>query len=43
LDKKGVCQKVYNELANAESHVDEAIEVLADLKQSQGPLAGFLG
>jgi peroxiredoxin Q/BCP len=32
LDKNGVCVKVYDELANAESHVDVAIEAVAGLR-----------
>ena len=32
LDKNGVCQKVYDELANAASHVEVAKEALASLK-----------
>jgi peroxiredoxin Q/BCP len=31
LDKKGVCQKVYDELADAASHVKVAKEVLAEM------------
>lgn len=34
LDKSGVCQLVYPELANAESHVEKAAEKLAELKSS---------
>lgn len=32
LDKDGVCQLVYDELADAASHVDKAAETLADIK-----------
>ena len=32
LDKNGVCQLVYDELANAASHVDAAADKLAELK-----------
>lgn len=31
LDKKGVCVKVYDELANAASHVDVAKEALSKI------------
>lgn len=34
LDKNGVCQLVYNELADAASHVDKAAEKLSELKGS---------
>jgi thioredoxin-dependent peroxiredoxin len=33
LDKNGVCTKVYDELANAASHVDVAKKALAELKR----------
>jgi peroxiredoxin Q/BCP len=33
LDKNGVCQKVYNELADATSHVTIATEALAKIKK----------
>ena len=32
LDKNGVCQLVYDELADAASHVDKAAETLAEIK-----------
>jgi peroxiredoxin len=35
LDKDGVCQFVYNELADAASHVDAAENVLKELKSSK--------
>jgi peroxiredoxin Q/BCP len=44
LDKKGVCQKVYQELANAASHVDVAIAALEEMKpaaKSNNPLAAL--
>lgn len=33
LDKKGVCQKVYNELADAASHVEVAKKTLQEMKK----------
>lgn len=45
LDKNGVCVKVYDELADAASHVDVAKEALAGLKKTSpapsNPLAGL--
>ena len=35
LDKSGVCVSVYNELADAKSHVDVATEALANLKPAK--------
>jgi peroxiredoxin Q/BCP len=32
LDKDGVCQSVYNDLADAASHVDAAEEALSQIK-----------
>lgn len=34
LDKEGVCQMVYDELADAASHVDKAEDALEELKAS---------
>lgn len=36
LDKAGVCQKVYAELANAASHVEVAKEALEEMKPASG-------
>jgi peroxiredoxin Q/BCP len=36
LDKDGVCQMVYNELGDAASHIDKAVEALAEIKGSKG-------
>lgn len=44
LDKDGVCVKVYDELADAASHVDVAKEALSQIKTSAkpaNPLAGL--
>lgn len=42
LDKEGVCQLVYNELADAASHVDAAADKLSELKPaSTNPLAAL--
>mmetsp|Transcript_17314 Transcript_17314/g.42062 ORF Transcript_17314/g.42062 Transcript_17314/m.42062 type:complete len:267 (+) Transcript_17314:2291-3091(+) len=43
LDKDGVCQSVYDELADAASHVDKAEEVLQTMKPASagGILAGL--
>jgi peroxiredoxin Q/BCP len=42
LDKSGVCQKVYNELGDAESHVAVAAEVLAEMAPaSKNPFASI--
>mmetsp|Transcript_23322 Transcript_23322/g.34769 ORF Transcript_23322/g.34769 Transcript_23322/m.34769 type:complete len:195 (-) Transcript_23322:53-637(-) len=43
LDKEGVCQFVYDDLADAASHVDAAADKLAEMKPAKGgnPLAGF--
>ena len=43
LDKDGVCQSVYDELADAASHVDKAEEVLQTMKPASagGLLAGL--
>lgn len=35
LDKQGVCQKVYNELADAASHVEAAKDALANMTPSK--------
>ncbi|CAJ1966479.1 unnamed protein product [Cylindrotheca closterium] len=35
LDKAGVCQLVYDELADAASHVDKAAETLAEMKPTK--------
>ena len=44
LDKSGVCQMVYQELADAASHVDKAAEKLAELKGSNtNALASLFG
>jgi peroxiredoxin Q/BCP len=40
LDKSGVCQLVYKELANAESHVIKAEEALETMKASAGASKG---
>lgn len=37
LDKDGVCQKVYDDLADAASHVQVAKDALADMKGSAKP------
>ena len=46
LDKDGVCVKVYDELADAASHVEVAKEALASIKgsgkKSGNPFASFL-
>jgi peroxiredoxin len=36
LDKDGVCQKVYDDLADAVSHVEVAKSVLKELKSGKG-------
>jgi peroxiredoxin Q/BCP len=41
LDKNGVCLKVYDELANAESHVGVAMEALKAAPAAKGPFAMF--
>ena len=45
LDKNGVCTTVYDDLANAASHVEVAKEALSELKgaksASQNPLASL--
>ena len=38
LDKNGVCTKVYQELADAESHIEVAKEALAELKPAKKSL-----
>jgi peroxiredoxin Q/BCP len=44
LDKSGVCQKVYNELGNAESHVAVAAEALEEMTPvSKNPFASIFG
>lgn len=46
LDEQGVCLKVYDELADAASHVEVAAETLAEYKatkKSTNPLAAFFG
>lgn len=46
LDKSGVCQKVYDDIGNAESHVVVAAEVLEGMKKtssSKNPLASIFG
>ena len=44
LDKNGVCQMVYQELADAASHVDKAAEALAELKgANKNALASLFG
>jgi peroxiredoxin Q/BCP len=42
LDRKGVCQMVYQELADAESHVDQALMALEEIKPTS-PFAGLMG
>ena len=39
LDKDGVCQKVYDDLADAASHVEVAKETLAEMKSAGKPAA----
>jgi thioredoxin-dependent peroxiredoxin len=39
LDKNGVCQLVYDELADAASHVDKAAKKLSELKTGKKTLA----
>ena len=39
LDKNGVCQKVYDDLADAASHVEVAKETLAGMKSTGKPAA----
>jgi len=44
LDKAGICQLVYDELGNAASHVDKAVEQLEGMKpKSSNPFASILG
>jgi peroxiredoxin Q/BCP len=44
LDKNGVCQKVYNELGNAESHVSVAAQALEEMvPASKNPFASIFG
>ena len=40
LDKDGVCQKVYDELADAASHVEVAKDALTDIKSSSKKKGG---
>jgi peroxiredoxin Q/BCP len=42
LDKAGVCQKVYDDISNAASHVEVAKETLEELKPAS-PMAGLAG
>merc|ERR1712232_1149724 len=41
LDKDGVCQKVYDELADAASHVEVAKETLEEIKSSSAKASPF--
>jgi peroxiredoxin Q/BCP len=44
LDKDGVCQSVYNELGNAESHVSVAAQALVEMTpESKNPFASIFG
>jgi peroxiredoxin Q/BCP len=41
LDKEGVCQMVYNELGDAASHIEVAVEKLAEIKPEKKMFALF--
>ncbi|VEU43890.1 unnamed protein product [Pseudo-nitzschia multistriata] len=41
LDKNGECVMVYDDLAKAEAHIDEAVKALDEIKSASGSKGGF--